>query len=235
MVYSYPELIDEMGKVIPNDLPVVFPSGSVFLDFVKRNRIATPSATLIRRKIFYDTGFFDESREYFCGEDYDLWLRIAQKHKIVFCPGRLTSYRVRETGISRNLVNAMKGDFYVLRKLLVRHSEPAGGRVDKAFYRAFDYNLYHTFRRYAFGYHYGLENRNEAAALLLTALSRRQFYRNLENKPPCKSLYLFFNRSLPYYWIDFLYLGFFCLPEPFFNFLRKMKRKAVSSYVPAKI
>lgn len=230
MVYSYPQLIDEQGRVMPNDPPVMFPSGSVYLDFVKKNRIATPSATLIRREAFYEAGCFDENREHLCGEDYDLWLRIAEKRRVAFCPGTLVSYRVRESGISRNLVNAMRGDFYVLRKLLLRQMRQSS-QVDSAFYRAFDYNLYHTYRRHAFGYHYGMENREQAASLLLAALNRHEFYRNFRAGT---NLSLFFLRRRPYHVVDLFYLGFFCLPGALFNVLRSIKRKAAVTLVSAR-
>lgn len=36
LVYSYPELIDENGRVIQNILPSVFPTGNVYKEFLKK-------------------------------------------------------------------------------------------------------------------------------------------------------------------------------------------------------
>ena len=35
-------------------------------------------------------------------EDWDLWLRIAERHRIGLCPEPLISYRFHAGGISRN-------------------------------------------------------------------------------------------------------------------------------------
>ena len=42
--------------------------------------VVSPSAVMIRRKLFDEVGLFDESLP--ACEDYDLWLRIAAKHRI---------------------------------------------------------------------------------------------------------------------------------------------------------
>ncbi len=44
--------------------------------------IISPSSVLIHRKIFEEYGLFDESLP--AGEDYDLWLRICAKEKILY-------------------------------------------------------------------------------------------------------------------------------------------------------
>tara|TARA_B100000963_G_scaffold289235_1_gene258685 strand:- start:192 stop:1028 length:837 start_codon:yes stop_codon:yes gene_type:complete len=48
----------------------------------------SPSSTLIKKKLFDKTGFFDESFQV-C-EDYELWLRISSKIKIHFLEDKLT-------------------------------------------------------------------------------------------------------------------------------------------------
>ncbi|WP_457744438.1 glycosyltransferase family 2 protein [Sulfurimonas sp.] len=53
--------------------------GEIFNECLSHCIIA-PSATLIHKKLFVECGYFDEDLEV-C-EDYDLWLRIAFKHKI---------------------------------------------------------------------------------------------------------------------------------------------------------
>ncbi|QOP46074.1 glycosyltransferase family 2 protein [Sulfurimonas paralvinellae] len=57
-----------------------------FLENLSYCNIA-PSSVLIHKKIFEQIGFFDEDLEV-C-EDYDLWLRIASKHKIGYIPHKL--------------------------------------------------------------------------------------------------------------------------------------------------
>lgn len=203
MVYSYPELIDEHGAVIPNEAPSEFPCGEVYLAFLHRNRITTPSATMIRREVFRCVGGFDENREYICGEDYDLWLRIARRYQVMFCPGTVTSYRVRSAGISKNLPNALKGHRYLLRKAAELHaSDPVV--KDAEFHAALNANLYRCLRGYAYGYHYALNDRAMAKRLITEALG-------------------LFPHCLEHFFKDVGYLFLFALPDNMFRLLRKAK------------
>ena len=59
-----------------------------------RNRIGSPSATVIRRSIFTEIGMFDESFHTY-GE-YDLWLRIAQAYPVDYLDLPLVRYRLGE-------------------------------------------------------------------------------------------------------------------------------------------
>ncbi|BCS54967.1 glycosyltransferase family A protein [Geobacter sp. SVR] len=225
LVYSLPELIDETGrKTSPYQLPSEHPSGSVYLDFVKRNRISTPSVTLIRREVFEKAGYFDENREYFCGEDYDLWLRIARHYEIRFCPGILVSYRVRTSGISHNTDNALKGDLYTLDKLISRHRRHPKVS-DREFYPAFDCNLYHTFRRFAYWYYFSYENRDMARKLMLAAFNRSAYYTDPKDRAAQRNPAVAFALRRPYYFKDVLYLMVFFMPGAAFQLLRNAKRR----------
>ena len=55
--------------------------GEVFEKCLDICRIS-PSSALIKKSILEEIGYFDESLEV-C-EDYDLWLRLTAKHKILF-------------------------------------------------------------------------------------------------------------------------------------------------------
>jgi glycosyltransferase involved in cell wall biosynthesis len=61
--------------------------------------IIAPSSVLLHKKLFDDVGLFDEELEV-C-EDYDLWLRIAIKHKIGLVDKKLiTKYAGHENQLS---------------------------------------------------------------------------------------------------------------------------------------
>jgi glycosyltransferase involved in cell wall biosynthesis len=49
--------------------------------------IISPSSAVIKREVFDDVGLFDESLAV-C-EDYDMWLRIASRHPVLFIPRQL--------------------------------------------------------------------------------------------------------------------------------------------------
>jgi len=65
------------------------PSGDVFAQLYNWNFIST-STSMIRREIVDSCGLFNE--EFGGAEDYDLWLRIAAKHEILFIDKILARY-----------------------------------------------------------------------------------------------------------------------------------------------
>jgi glycosyltransferase involved in cell wall biosynthesis len=92
------------------------PSGDIFqrsLDLC----LVSPSAVMMTRELFYQSGGFDESLPV-C-EDYDLWLRIATGHSVPLIPDALT---VKRGGHSDQLSHSQWGmDRYriaALEKLL---------------------------------------------------------------------------------------------------------------------
>lgn len=201
LVYSYPELIDESGKVIPNEAPREFPSGSVFREFLTRNMISTPAATLIRKEVFQEIGLFDESKECFSCEDYDLWLRIAEKYELIYCPGVLVSYRIRISGISRNLDRHLQANLFVLDKQVARHAiEPH--LSDDEFHVALGTNLYNMYKRFAYNYYYQQDMRSKARRLIVKTLKMRPF---------CLK--------------DLFFLAKLSLPDVMFHSLRNAKRR----------
>lgn len=66
--------------------------------------------SLVRKKAFLEVGGFDESQELFFGEDWDLWIRIAQAGwKFYFLDKVLFDYRIRK-GSLMDQVDAEKRD-----------------------------------------------------------------------------------------------------------------------------
>lgn len=62
---------------------------------MRQNFVASGSTT-IRRDVFDDVGFFDESL--WISEDYDMWLRIAEKYSIKYIHRILYYYSVIKNG-----------------------------------------------------------------------------------------------------------------------------------------
>ncbi len=52
------------------------------------------SSVLIRKDAFNDAGGFDEDPEFKAVEDYDLWLRLSEKHRFHFIPRIHVYYRI---------------------------------------------------------------------------------------------------------------------------------------------
>lgn len=51
------------------------------------------SSVMVKRTVLDDVGDFNESRKVRAGEDYELWLRVARKHKIKYIKEPLIKYR----------------------------------------------------------------------------------------------------------------------------------------------
>lgn len=74
--------------------------GDVFLALLIEGNFITMSSVMIRRELFDEMGGFFEG---LAGtEDWDLWLRVAERHSIRWCPEPLVRYRFHAAGISRN-------------------------------------------------------------------------------------------------------------------------------------
>lgn len=103
VVYSDASRIDENGERLPKDFieshapDCVRPSGNIFQELANRNFIPA-MATLIRRHALESVGFYDERLAY---EDYDMWLRLAQRYEFVYCPSLIARYRIVSTSIVR--------------------------------------------------------------------------------------------------------------------------------------
>lgn len=61
-----------------------------------------PSATpVVMRSALIDAGFFDEARERRIGEDWSMWLRIAERHAIKLIDEPLAMIRMHSTNMTR--------------------------------------------------------------------------------------------------------------------------------------
>lgn len=73
------------------------------------------SATVIRRDVFSEVGLFRENPEFSTVEDYDLWLRLSQKHKIYFIPQILGEYVLNKKNVTSNFEKHYKNQLCVLK------------------------------------------------------------------------------------------------------------------------
>lgn len=87
-------------------------SGFIFDSLLFGNFIPAVSQ-ITRKEIFEDIGVFDENLYI---EDWDMWLRIAEKYKIGFIDEYLAYYRIHETNISKNFYQIIQAEEKILRK-----------------------------------------------------------------------------------------------------------------------
>lgn len=105
MVYSDAYVMDESGRRIGESFLERHgvtgppPRGDVFSRMADGNFVPA-MATLIRRDALHEVGGYDENLTY---EDFDMWLRLASRYRIEFCPGTVAGYRVLLSSMVRTL------------------------------------------------------------------------------------------------------------------------------------
>lgn len=113
------------------DLPKIqseiieFPEGKIWNKLLNGNMITT-SSVIIKKDIFEEFNGFREELPY-C-EDWDLWLRCAEKYDIGFNKEPLVKYRIHDGGVSKNFVKMHKKRKMVIKRTFNREY---GGRLTK--------------------------------------------------------------------------------------------------------
>lgn len=101
-VHSSYFFINEAGETLPG-LHVVPPklSGDIFRPLVLEGYVLSGSASsvVVRRDILDKAGYFDE--RLFHGEDWDLWIRLAQISHVAFTPEAVVAIRVHDQSAQR--------------------------------------------------------------------------------------------------------------------------------------
>ncbi len=92
-----------------------------------RGNCLSTSAVVVKKEKLYQVGLFDERKDFFSVEDYDLWLRLAANGcKFYFLHEFLGEYVLHETNISANLEMNYNNLLNVLdvhfRKLATEHN-----------------------------------------------------------------------------------------------------------------
>jgi glycosyltransferase involved in cell wall biosynthesis len=77
------------------------PSGDVFLRVLRNNNFVLGVTTLLRASCLRDVGGYDEDLAY---EDWDMWLRLADRFDFVFSDEVYAQYREVQTSMSHTLV-----------------------------------------------------------------------------------------------------------------------------------
>jgi len=77
--------------------------GSLYEDLLFRGNFLSTSAMTVKREVLQETGLFNTSPEFCIVEDYDLWLRIAQKGTMAFINKSLGCCVVDDEGISSDI------------------------------------------------------------------------------------------------------------------------------------
>lgn len=97
MCYGKVILFEDNGNETP--LEIKHSRGGWIFDDLIVNQFHIPAVSnMIRKSVFQDVGVFDEN---LWVEDWDMWLRIANKYQIGYLDEYLAYYRQHETNISK--------------------------------------------------------------------------------------------------------------------------------------
>lgn len=98
-----------------------------FEALLKNNSIFC-SSVLVKKSVLKDVGYFDENPKILAGEDYELWLRIAKKHKIKHIKEPLLKYRCHPGALRKEKGEGIKLKENIYDNLLKKR------RIDKEMY-----------------------------------------------------------------------------------------------------
>jgi glycosyltransferase involved in cell wall biosynthesis len=120
VVYSRRTLIDEGGRPVPYQQPVLY-RGNILPQIFQDNFICF-SSVMLRRQVFDKVGAFDERLP--LAVDYELWLRVASWFLFDFVDEPLIQYRTGHASLSRRAEERLLIVIDVMKRFL----EERGGQ-----------------------------------------------------------------------------------------------------------
>jgi len=113
VAYSWTDYVDENGQVLRSGTRISV-SGNVYEKLLVRNFLENGSNALIRRQAFTEVGNFDESLT--AAEDWDMYVRLANRYHFVVVRSPQILYRVSTTSMSTNVTKQEAASLQVIEK-----------------------------------------------------------------------------------------------------------------------
>ena len=134
-VYCGYRFVDEANNPLPQIENRPVPPGELYTALLDGN-FFVPESVFLRRRVYNDVGFFDESLR--ACEDWDVWLRAAKKYRLIHSPHILTRHRVLAGSMSTDPLRMLTARLAVLKKH-VGAEPPSSGTslVHRAYGRAY--------------------------------------------------------------------------------------------------
>lgn len=139
LVYGRTELIDVDGNargldggIAPEEICTFDRTSDPYVSLLLHDFIPAPTV-LVRRDLFQAVGGYDERIYY---SDWELWIRILARHRLVYVPETLVRFRLHGIALTEEAgVKDLerKLDFY---RLLAEKSESIGGALNRPRLRA---------------------------------------------------------------------------------------------------
>lgn len=125
LVYCWSALLQETGDLAGGYIAFSF-QGNVTSALTYLNFIGNASAPLIRRSMLEDVGGFNYTYKALQAqgcEDWDFYLKIAERYSFAVVPEFLVGYRQQPTAMSRNVVSMQKSYRIMMEGWQVHHPE----------------------------------------------------------------------------------------------------------------
>ena len=106
---------EAIGSIHAN--PIQQKVGISFIDFallIKKGNLIVASSVLVKREVFFQVGGYDENLH--GAEDYDLWLKIAAKWRVVMVQSKLVWYQITSGSLSEDKITMKLDEIAVLKK-----------------------------------------------------------------------------------------------------------------------
>jgi glycosyltransferase involved in cell wall biosynthesis len=121
LVYTRRRLMDEEGCDLDCGEPAPH-RGDVLRALLACNFLCLATC-MLRREVFTAVGTFDETLKQ--SEDFDLWLRIAERYRFDYVDEQLVRYRVGHASISRHVEERLRTVVLILRRFQERRGRQA--------------------------------------------------------------------------------------------------------------
>ena len=126
----------ESGKIISNEKRT-YSEGFILDKLLVKDVTAPTSAYIIRKKVFDEVGFFDESLQ--ARQDWDMWIRISEKYEIMAVHENLMDLRHHEgprtASNPQKEINAYKAIRKKYNHLLIKQTKSTQKEAKANFYK----------------------------------------------------------------------------------------------------
>lgn len=120
LAYSWTDYLDESGRFLRSGDHVSW-NGDVYQHLLVRNFLDNGSNPLIRKEVLVSVGGFNESLS--CGEDWELWVRLAARYPFVVVPRPQVLYRLSASSASANIAQMEAQGLKVIERVFAQVPE----------------------------------------------------------------------------------------------------------------
>lgn len=136
VAYSWTDYIDMNDNFVVAGTHTVR-NGDVYIDLLINNFLENGSNPLIYKEALVKLKGFDESLK--AGQDWEMWLRLADKYEFVAVPKVQILYRINENSISANLDRQEKACLGVINNAYKARESISNGVLNASFAQLYKY------------------------------------------------------------------------------------------------